>query len=97
MYRSVRRLAALQGGVALTLLDSLGALLIFGKADQFKAAADLVEHQVAFNSSGEVHVFELTIRCAPCLTTATALQNHLESLAAEIVWKVFVRTSRTVI
>lgn len=51
-----------QGGVAVTLLDSLDALLIFNKTDDFRAAARLVE-DVRFNSSGEVHVFELTIRC----------------------------------
>eukprot|EP00892_Ulva_mutabilis_P012498 jgi/Ulvmu1/9620/UM054_0050.1 len=59
-----------QGGVALTLLDSLDALLIFGQTDDFAAAAALVEHDVQFNSSTRVHVFELTIRALGGLLSA---------------------------
>jgi Glycosyl hydrolase family 47 len=64
--------ACLQGGVALTLLDSLDALLLFGLEDEFRAALPLVAQHVHFNVSARVHVFEVTIRSQPPPSTEPA-------------------------
>lgn len=53
----------MQGGAAITLLDSLDSLLVFGQDEDFRAAVPLVE-AVHFNRSGTIDVFEITIRCA---------------------------------
>jgi hypothetical protein len=51
-----------QGGVGLTLLDSMDALLVFNETDEFSSAVRLVEKYVDFNVPQRVHVFELNIR-----------------------------------
>lgn len=61
---SVKAAHCLQGGAAITLLDSLDALLIFGQEEDFRAAVPLVE-AVDFARNATVDVFEITIRYVP--------------------------------
>lgn len=58
----------MQGGAAITLLDSLDALLIFGQEEDFRSAVPLVE-AVNFARNATVDVFEITIRCVPAPRT----------------------------
>eukprot|EP00892_Ulva_mutabilis_P000688 jgi/Ulvmu1/1061/UM105_0020.1 len=58
-----------QGGAAITLLDSLDALLVFGQVDDFRKAVPLVE-AIHFNRSVTIDVFEVTIRSLGGLLSA---------------------------
>jgi len=51
-----------QGGIALTLLDSLDSLYIFGKTKELRQAIIFISKSLSFNIDARVHVFEVTIR-----------------------------------
>ncbi len=64
-----------QGGIALSLLDSLDALVIFDDLPAFKEAVQFVVDQRInlFNVDARVHVFEVTIRALGGLLSAHSL------------------------
>lgn len=64
----MKALAMVQGGIAITLLDSLDSLLVFGRLDDFREAERLTQ-RLDFDRPERAHVFETTIRYA-------ALQPH---------------------
>ena len=51
-----------QGGIALTLLDSLDSLYLLGKTAALRKAVLFVSKSLNFNINARVHVFEVTIR-----------------------------------
>ena len=53
----------MQGGVSITLLDTLDAHLVFNATGRFRHALTLLDTGVTFDVDSRVHVFELTIRC----------------------------------
>ncbi|KAG7670956.1 hypothetical protein KSW81_004384 [Nannochloris sp. 'desiccata'] len=64
-----------QGGIALSLLDSLDALVIFDNIPAFQSAVQWVTDQRPnlFNVDARVHVFEVTIRALGGLLSAHSL------------------------
>eukprot|EP00892_Ulva_mutabilis_P000699 jgi/Ulvmu1/1062/UM105_0021.1 len=58
-----------QGGVAITLLDALDTLLVFGMAEDFREAERLTQ-AVSFDRPERTHVFEVTIRAMGGLLSA---------------------------
>jgi len=63
-----------QGGMALTLLDSLDALLLVEDINSLRRAVDWVSTQALFDIDARVHVFEVTIRAlGGLLSTHTLL------------------------
>lgn len=59
-----------QGGVALTLLDSLDSLLVFQDVESFRHAVTWIKNYSSFDLDVRVHVFELTIRALGGLLSA---------------------------
>ena len=62
-----------QGGMALTLIDALGALVLLGRGDDALEAARLLPRAVSFDLDADVHVFEVTIRALGGLLSAHVL------------------------
>ena len=64
-----------QGGIALTLLDSLDSFLLFNDVDSFRLAVDWIsqQHPHLFDVDSRVHVFEVTIRALGGLLSAHSL------------------------
>jgi mannosidase alpha-like ER degradation enhancer 2 len=50
-----------QGGMALTLVDSLDALLLIGRREDVKYAVELLRG-ISFDMDVKVHLFEVVIR-----------------------------------
>ena len=70
-----------QGGIALTLLDSLDALIIFGNITALREAVIWIEtHPLLFNVDSRVHVFEVNIRALGGLLSAHTLIERDPSL-----------------
>lgn len=59
-----------QGGVALTLLDSLDSLLVFQDLVSFRHAVTHIKNHSSFDFDVRVHVFEMTIRALGGLLSA---------------------------
>lgn len=72
-----------QGGIALSLLDSLDALLIFDNVPAFQSAVQWVTDQrpELFNVDARVHVFEVTIRALGGLLSSHSLLSLDPELA----------------
>lgn len=77
---------SVQGGIGLTLLDSLDSLLLFGMEEEFKKGVSLIEEHIHFNSSTRVHVFEVTIRYA-----------HELPVLVHLVWFVYVFSDKQIL
>ncbi|KAH9297794.1 hypothetical protein KI387_029476, partial [Taxus chinensis] len=58
------------GGYALTLIDSLDTLALFGDKERFSAAVNWLGKNVQFNKNKTVSVFETTIRVLGGLLSA---------------------------
>lgn len=54
--------APIAGGHALTLLDSLDALVIFGNVSEFRRAVEWIDANLRFDTDVTVSVFEMNIR-----------------------------------
>jgi mannosidase alpha-like ER degradation enhancer 2 len=74
-----------QGGIALSLLDSLDALVIFDNVPEFQSAVQWVTDQrpKLFNVDARVHVFEVTIRALGGLLSAHSLLQLDPTLAPD--------------
>ena len=74
-----------QGGIAVTLLDSLDALVIFDDIPAFQEAVQWVSEQRLhlFNVDARVHVFEVTIRALGGLLSAHSLLQLDPGLAPD--------------
>lgn len=51
-----------QGGIAITLIDALDSLIVFGEVDALQHAVKWINQSLDLNLDARVHVFELTIR-----------------------------------
>ena len=51
-----------QGGIAITLIDALDSLIMFGQINSLRHAVWWIGQHLDFNVDARVHVFELTIR-----------------------------------
>jgi hypothetical protein len=73
-----------QGGIAVTQLDSLDMLLLVNDPDGFVEAVQRIERHVFFNVSSRVHVFETTIRYCGVSTCTRALLAEVHSKQIEL-------------
>lgn len=62
-----------QGGIAITLLDSLDTLLVMNRRDDALTAVAQIESNVDFDRDAKVHVFETNIRALGGLLSAHVL------------------------
>ncbi|EFN53006.1 hypothetical protein CHLNCDRAFT_7049, partial [Chlorella variabilis] len=62
-----------QGGIALTLIDSLDTLIVMGEQQRLQDAVRWLAANVTFDVDARVHVFELTIRAVGGLLSAHML------------------------
>ncbi|KAL4439416.1 hypothetical protein ABPG77_008745 [Micractinium sp. CCAP 211/92] len=62
-----------QGGIALTLIDSLDTLIVMGERQQLRDAVRWLAANATFDVDARVHVFELTIRAVGGLLSAHML------------------------
>ena len=51
-----------QGGIAITLIDALDSLIVFGDTDALRQAVAWLSQHLDLHIDARVHVFELTIR-----------------------------------
>jgi hypothetical protein len=65
-----------QGGIALTLLDSLDALVLFDDVEALRHAVRWVSHNASFDVDARVHVFEVTIRALGGLLSSHELVSR---------------------
>ena len=63
------------GGFALTLVDAADTLALMGEKEAFQEALQLIKHNVTFNNSVVVSVFETTIRVLGGLLSAHLLAS----------------------
>lgn len=68
-----------QGGMALTLLDSLDSLLVFNQPGKLQKAVQWLEHNLSFAMDERVHVFEVTIRALGGLLSSHMLLKRMPS------------------
>ncbi|KAL4855837.1 Alpha-mannosidase I [Chlorella vulgaris] len=62
-----------QGGIALTLIDSLDTLIVMGEQQRLQEAVRWLAANVTFDLDARVHVFELTIRAVGGMLSAHML------------------------
>lgn len=62
-----------QGGMAITLLDSMDSLYILGRKKELRKAVLFVSNSLSFDIDARVHVFEVTIRGLGGLLSAHTL------------------------
>ena len=67
------------GGVAVTAVDSLDTLLLMNLTSEYKAARLMVS-RIDFRRSGNVNLFETTIRCLGGLLSAYALSGGRDKM-----------------
>ncbi|KAI8469988.1 MAG: glycoside hydrolase [Monoraphidium minutum] len=70
-----------QGGMALTLVDSLDALVLLGRGDAVADAVRRLEWALDFDIDTEVHVFEVTIRMLGGLLSGHVLLERNPAIA----------------
>ena len=66
------------GGFALTLVDAADTLALMGDREGFQQALELIRHNVTFNNSIVVSVFETTIRVLGGLLSSHQLASDPE-------------------
>jgi hypothetical protein len=69
------------GEYALTLIDSLSSLVVFGQYKEFDEAVGLIIERVSFNSNVTVSVFESTIRVLGGLLSAHLLAKDRQLIS----------------
>jgi ER degradation enhancer, mannosidase alpha-like 2 len=62
-----------QGGIALTLIDSLDTLITLGEVESLRRAVHWLQANASFEVDSRVHIFELTIRAVGGLLSAHEL------------------------
>ncbi|KAK9786898.1 hypothetical protein WJX73_010844 [Symbiochloris irregularis] len=69
-----------QGGIALTLIDALDSLVVFGEAEALQQAVLWLGDHLSLDVDARVHVFELTIRALGGLLSAYQLLTRNQEL-----------------